>query len=180
MRLLHPFFTLTVLTALAALTACSPTFNWREVRVGDTNLIALLPCKPDQGMRSIEMGHAKVDLHMQGCEAGPGAGKMMFTVATFTAPPSALSDKAPLLLGAWQAAALVSLHANESKVTLAPVFKELLATKVIAFGQRSNGSRIESQALYFAQGTQQFQVMVLADKISPEVAEAFFTGLKRL
>lgn len=175
MRLIPPFF---ALLAVITLPACSPTFNWREVRVADTNLVALLPCKPDQGTRPIDMGRAKVDLHMQGCEAGSGSGAAMFTVATFTAPPTDAGETAPPLLGVWRAAALATLHASESKTAVVPINSALTAVKINAIGQRANGKQVESQAVYFAQGQQLFQAAILADHISPEVADAFFAGLK--
>ncbi|MFZ3118274.1 MAG: hypothetical protein WA159_08145, partial [Variovorax sp.] len=43
-----------------ALSACSPTFNWREVPVGDAGLVAMLPCKPDRATRAMPLGAASV------------------------------------------------------------------------------------------------------------------------
>ena len=37
----------------AALLACSPTFNWREVRLESTGLKAMFPCKPDHATRNV-------------------------------------------------------------------------------------------------------------------------------
>jgi hypothetical protein len=36
-----------------ALAACSPTFDRREVRTGQGGLMAMLPCKPDKGSRTV-------------------------------------------------------------------------------------------------------------------------------
>lgn len=51
--------------------ACSPTFNWREVPMGaDAELVALLPCKPDRAQRDLPLGNQSVAVDMIGCEAG--------------------------------------------------------------------------------------------------------------
>jgi len=39
--------------ALASLAACSPAYNWREVRLVDAPLRAMLPCKPTAPTREI-------------------------------------------------------------------------------------------------------------------------------
>ena len=58
--------------AVAALTACEPALNWREVRPAQADgLVALFPCKPDAVQRDIVLpglGDA-VTLHLLSCEA---------------------------------------------------------------------------------------------------------------
>jgi hypothetical protein len=49
---------------------------------------------------------------------------------------------------------------------------------VVASGQRGDGSKVESHAAYFAQGTHVFQAVVYADRLQPEVTEQFFSGLR--
>ena len=56
------------LISAMALAACSPALNWREVRVGKSELKALLPCKPDHGSRNQRLGGQDVELKMLGCE----------------------------------------------------------------------------------------------------------------
>jgi hypothetical protein len=48
----------------------------------------------------------------------------------------------------------------------------------LATGKRANGQAVSSQAAYFALGSQVFQAVMYADKISPDIAETFFSGLK--
>ncbi len=61
---------------LAAL-ACTPAFNWREVAFDGLPVMALLPCKPDRGERSVPLAGAPRQMVMAGCKAGDA----MFTVA---------------------------------------------------------------------------------------------------
>lgn len=91
------------------LIGCSPTFNWREVRLESNNgssLIAFLPCKPDSATRQQDLGGESVALSMMGCEAGG---------ATFTLARIQLDNPvlAPKVLAAWQAATLANLRAPQ-------------------------------------------------------------------
>ncbi len=53
----------------AALVGCSPAYDWRSVPVEKARLSVSLPCKPDAGQRSVEMGADRVDIAMVGCAA---------------------------------------------------------------------------------------------------------------
>ena len=61
---------LLLMMSLLALTACSPSLNWREVRASQGELKAMLPCKPDQGNRKQTLAGLELDVHMTGCKAG--------------------------------------------------------------------------------------------------------------
>lgn len=61
-----------VLVTLLALAACTPTYNWREVRPGGP-MVALLPCKPELRSRPVPLGRPAaltVTLTVAACEAG--------------------------------------------------------------------------------------------------------------
>ncbi len=174
------------LLSLTALAACNPTFNWREVRVADTRLAVLLPCKPDTAVRPVELGTklgtAHVDLHLQACEAGAAT----FAIAYMNAPgdsaaPATAAIPMPALLSTWQEASLATLHATAPQILsmrVAGALEQPFPQKVTALGQRADGSHVESQAVYFVQGQQLFQAVILADHINTDVAETFFSGLK--
>jgi len=51
---------------LLAIVACTPTLNWREVRLAA--LTTFLPCKPDQAERTMRLGNADVVMEETGCE----------------------------------------------------------------------------------------------------------------
>ena len=69
----------TGLVALLSLAACSPTFNWREVRPEGTRLNLLLPCKPDKAQKVVPLGGRATSLSMLGCDAGDAT----FAVAVY-------------------------------------------------------------------------------------------------
>src|SRR3954447_11373852 len=56
----------TLVVTATVLAACSPTFNWREVPVGDADVVVLLPCKPDRATRQLPLGTDMVPVDMAG------------------------------------------------------------------------------------------------------------------
>ena len=160
------------------LAACSPAFNWRDVQPDNTALHLLLPCKPDVAQQTVPMGGVPTLLTVMGCDAGGST----FAVAV---ADMGNADARVDVLNQWQRATLSGIKADAAgsgvqrvpaKVpgavgTPAPVL-------VKALGQRADGSAIHSHALYFAHGTQVFQLVMLASTIAPEAEEMFFSSVK--
>ena len=57
------------LMAALGLQACSPALNWRSVSVPEAALQAMLPCKPEQAVRTVELAGAPLAMSMWGCDA---------------------------------------------------------------------------------------------------------------
>ena len=160
--------------ALVALAACSPTFNWREVRLDPAQLRALLPCKPDKGSRTVPMAGRDVELQVIGCDTGG---------ATFAILSGDIVDplRSGEVLRQWRAATLANLRSASSREQpFLPVGAMALpqSLSVIAVGQRADGSMVESHAAYFARGSRVVQAVIYADRLPPEAAETFFSALK--
>ncbi|TFY98400.1 hypothetical protein [Ramlibacter humi] len=169
-----PRFRAALLLAAAALGACSPTFNWREVRVDPAPLRAMLPCKPDHGSRVVAMGPRRVELAVTGCDAGG---------ATFAVLQADLGDPGAVdeALRNWNRATLANLHAPEgrSQPFLPPGATPLPSSvRVSASGQRADGTAVRGEAAYFARGSSVFQAVVYAADPKPEAVQTFFDGLK--
>jgi hypothetical protein len=157
-----------------ALAACSPTFNWREVRAEPTPLKAMLPCKPDKGAREVPMAGRQVSLEVRGCDTGGATFAVLFA-------DIGNGGRAGEVLAQWKTATLSNLRAPASREgTFRPPGALDLpqSVHVVASGQRGDGSKVESHAAYFAQGTYVFQAVVYADRLQPEVTEQFFSGLR--
>lgn len=162
--------------AALALAACSPAFNWREVRLENTRLSLLLPCKPDKAQKIVSFGGPPTMLSMLGCEAG-GA---IFAVAVADLGDAA---KAATVLAQWQRLTLANMKARPGTSRVTPLRLSGAAVEpspvlVQAQGQRADGTAVSGQAAYFAQGSQVFQGVIYAAKIAPEVADTFFSSLK--
>jgi len=160
-----------ILAAVAMLAACSPTLNWREVRPEGTRLALLLPCKPDKAQKTVPLGGPATPLSMLGCDAGG---------ATFAVAVAQLGDAAQTapVLAQWQSLTLANMKAGPAQVSPLKIPGAAVAVLVKAQGKRADGAVVEGQAVYFAQGSQAFQVVLYADRIAPEVAETFFSSLK--
>jgi hypothetical protein len=156
-----------------ALTACNPTFNWREARVDGTELVTLLPCKPDRANRPVVLAGQNIDLQMMGCDAGGG---------TFAVSHARLADasKANEVLADWRLATLSNMHAVAPReASFVPKGATTLPSSVqtVAVGRRADGLPVMAHAAWFARGDVVFSAVIYADRLSPEVAEAFFSGL---
>ena len=163
-----------LLAITVAVSACSPTFNWREVRVESTRLKAMLPCKPDHAERDVPMAGRQVSLQVLGCETGG---------ATFALLSADIVDEARSadVLSQWNAATLANMRGTGSRATafvLSGARSIPGSQQVVASGQRADGSPVESHAAYFAQGTRVFQAVIYSDRLKPEVADTFFSGLQ--
>jgi hypothetical protein len=162
-----------MLAVSSLIAACSPTFNWREVRPDETRLALLLPCKPDKAEKMVPLGGRPTALRLLGCDAGG---------ATFAVAVADLGDasRAGDVLAQWQALTLANMKAGTPQVTalkLKGAASSPAPVLVKAQGQRADGTAVSGQAAYFAQGTQVFQAVVYAGKLSPEVAETYFASL---
>ncbi|MES2425034.1 MAG: hypothetical protein V4562_11435 [Pseudomonadota bacterium] len=163
-----------LLLAALCLQACSPAFNWREVRMDNAPLVALLPCKPDKGAKTLSLGGVPTELQMQGCEAGGG----LFTVAAARLQPPVDIEQT---LRQWKIALLANARTTTSQdQNFAPPGAVPVPASVLATfnGQRADGSPVWGQVALFAQGDQIFQAAVFADKPLAEPATTFFSSLR--
>ena len=155
------------------LVACSPTFNWREVPIAGTDLVALLPCKPDRATRALPLGGEQVTVDMAGCETGGAT----FAVAHAAAPST---SQAEAWLLAWRAATraqLAEVQAIESPGTLARAALNPPPLRLQAQGD------VALQVLWFAKAQRDgtialYQATVLGRPSAADAAETFFDGLR--
>ena len=161
--------------ALLFMLACSPSFNWRDVRPENTRLSLLLPCKPDKAEKVVPLGGRPTTLAMLGCDAGG---------ATFAVAVADLGDEARVagVLLQWQSLTLANMKAGAPQLMplKLPGAAALAPAPVLvkAQGRRADGTVVNGQAAYFSQGSRVFQVVMYAGKPLPEPAETFFSSLK--
>jgi hypothetical protein len=165
--------TMAALAGTAALAACTPTFNWREVRAETAGLKAMLPCKPDKAVRKVTMAGREVSLEALGCDAGGST----FAILSADIGTGAAAGE---FLSQWQAATLSRLRSDSAQAMqfLPPGAIDLPESRqVVASGQRPDGSKVQSRAAYFFHGHHVFQAVIYSDALTPEIAEPFFAGL---
>lgn len=165
------------LAALLSLGACSPTFNWRELRLDGTPLLALMPCKPEVASRAVPLAGTPTELHMHSCEAGG----LRFAVAWADVGNAA---QVPVALAAWRSASLQSMRmapppADDPTTQWAVTVTGAPSVQgVKAQGTDPQGQPVQTRAAYFAQSTQVYQAAVYGAKLPDEALEPFFAGLR--
>lgn len=154
--------------------ACSPTFNWRDAGFEQGPLVALFPCKPDQGARVVSLGSKDVTMTMLGCDAGGAT----FTLAYADTKDAAMTGA---VLDQWKKATLGNMRAqtaSERPFLIKGASMLPQSVQVEARGSRGDGRAVATHVVWFAAGSLVFQAAVYAETVSPVVAETYFAGLR--
>jgi hypothetical protein len=165
------------LIALWVLSACSPTFNWRELRPAGTPLLALMPCKPEHATRTVPLAGAGTEMHLHSCDTGG----LSFAIAWVELGDPARVDAA---LAQWTRASLASLRLGP-EVGDAPDAGWTIqlpgapnARGLAVEGTGPQGQAVQMRAAYFARGSQVFQAAIYGQSLPGEVVGTFFEGLQ--
>lgn len=163
---------------LAALVGCTPALNWREIRLGDSGLQALMPCRPDAATRTVQLPVGsqvfEASLRMQGCEAS----EMQFTLTEMTLPEELAEADAQ---ATWRAASLAALKIQASDVPVQAWRIE--GAQALPAAQRAEVATPTHRAqwVWFVHAHRVYQAAVYGDaKASKlnEAAEVYFSGIK--
>lgn len=167
----------TGLTALLLLSACSPTFNWRELRPQGTPLKTLMPCKPEHASRTVPLAGANTDMHLHSCDTGG----LSFAIAWVDLGDPARVDAA---LGEWPRASLASLRLAPEVADRPEALWDFRlagapkARGVSVQGTAPQGQAVQMRAAYFARGSQVYQAAMYGPSLPSEVITTFFEGLR--
>lgn len=167
-----PPLRLTLATALLLLGACTPTFNWRQVRAEPAPASVLMPCKPERGERRVAMTEAGVDLHLMRCETGG----LTFALAWARLTPQ---DDREAVLQRWHRASLASWQAAETE--LSPQVGEVrsgLRYRWQGTGRSHQGEPLPLRAAYFVQGDWVYQALIAGAPRSDEPVTTFLESVQ--
>jgi hypothetical protein len=167
-----------LVAAAAVLAACSPTFNWREVPIGDAGVIALLPCKPERATRDLPLGNGSIPVEMAGCKAGGAT----FAVAHARADSA---EQAALWLRAWHTATrnqLGDVPVVESPAVLARAASSPAPARLDTQGTDPAARAGATHVLWFAHdrpdgGASIYQATVSGAPSSTEAVATFLEGI---
>jgi hypothetical protein len=168
-----PRFPVAAALCSLAVAACSPTFNWRDVRVEPAGLKAMLPCKPEHGARRLPLGGREVEVAGIGCDTGG---------ATFAILQADIGDpaRADDVLAQWNRATLANMKAGPPRTSAftprggTPI---PASQRVFAQGRRADGTPVQGEAAYFVRGSRVVQAVVYAPELKPDWVQPFFAGL---
>ncbi|AKJ27587.1 hypothetical protein [Caldimonas brevitalea] len=163
-----------IAAAAAALVACSPGLDWRQVRPENTGLEALFPCKPLSHAREVPLGGATGRMSMFSCSTSG---------MTFGVTHVDLGDPARVTpaLNELRAAAVGNLGGQETVLGpagVAGMTPNPQALRIAVAGRRADGSALAQHAAFFAKGTHVYQASVVGTRLSDEALDSFFSGLR--
>lgn len=162
------------LSASVVLCACAPSLNWRDVPVGDTALMALFPCKPDDTERTVPLADQQPLVTMRSCKA---AG------ATYAVGHARMSDptRSARALAQWRDATRTGLGPRPTAVSVQPPPDAPALPQMLALQVHSDPSQAPEQALqgvWFARGPDVFAAFILGPDLQSAATEPFFSGLR--
>jgi hypothetical protein len=158
------------LLLLAALAACSPDYNWRQVQNADAAYTALFPAKPSTHAREINLDGIRTTMSMTAAEVH-GA---LFAVGSAELPNAAL---APPALAAMKTAMVRNIGgaiASDKTVPGPTPYTELVAN-----GSR-NGHPVQLTARFAARNQRVYQAVVIGppQDVPAEAIDTFLSSSK--
>ncbi|MBB5441705.1 hypothetical protein HDG38_000294 [Paraburkholderia sp. WSM4177] len=161
-----------------ALSACSPTFDWRTVMNNDKGYTVDFPAKPGNDQRAVQIGGTPMQMAMQTAEAG----NAVFAVGTVMLPDD--SD-------ATQRAALDFLRAGLARNVGATPDAHSVQIPLAAGGKipglemtlsGAAGAKHETRTVYarlVARGRHVYQAAIIADQPLPQdQVDQFFSSFQ--
>lgn len=146
------------------LTACTPAFNWREVRPEGLGFVVLLPDRPASLSREIELDGVTVTMTMTGARID----RSLFTVGMVELPPTALehADRALAAMRAGMLRNIGAQRADERTVKLSVadpsgrVLERQPGVRLEASGT-VNRQTVRMTAVFVARGPRLWQVVAI-------------------
>lgn len=156
------------------LAACSPTLDWRELRLAGSGAQLMFPCKPSSQTRPLELGGVRVPLTLHACSAGGATYALAVgdvgDAGRIAAALTQLGDAATRNLGG-DAQALPLPHV--AGATPQPQSRRLLVR-----GHLPDGSAVQQQLAVFSRGTRIYQASVLGASLDGEGVETFLGSIR--
>lgn len=165
---------LAALSLLAALAACNPALNWREVRGSDAPYTVLLPAKPTSFTRPVNLNGLKVEMSMTAAEVDG----VSYAVASAHVPDAGQRKAA---MAAMQEAMLRNIGASGQQQREIVLEGGAPAIEVTARGHAGAAKRpVAMQARFAQHGERVYQAVALgpADALTPEAAETFLGSFR--
>lgn len=172
-----------VLVACAALPACAPRYDWREIRADEDHFLAMMPARPDRMTRPIDLDGMPVTMTMQGARIDGVA----FIVGAAPLPDASVAVR-ERALAAMRTAMVRNIQGTESRA-------DAVAVPVVDASGRAVGSapgwRIEASgrageravslhAVFASRGGRAWQAVVLGPDPEPDPARIFLDGFRIL
>lgn len=165
-----------LVAAFAALGACAPSLNWREIRPEGSGLVIQLPCRPASHARDVTIQGRPVRMSMHACDAGGAT----FAVSWFDVRDPA--QVAPALEELARAA-ITNIRSDRARARALPLSvsgstPQSVSGRWAAEGRLPDDRAVQLQTAVFARGTQVVQASVVGRQLEARDAEPLFAGLR--
>jgi hypothetical protein len=160
--------------ALAACGACAPTWDWRTVRVPDTQLTAELPCRPGRFQRDVVVAGAPLKLFMLSCEAGG----VTYGVATADVADVTRVDAVLHALSEGAGASIRSSDPALGALNMNGITPFSGNTSARLHGRRPDGEQVDESIRVFARGSRIFQATAIGPTLPEAALGPFEAGLR--
>lgn len=170
---MHKFFTshwtrLACVALVALVAACSPKFDWREVRGANAPFVVLLPAKPASHTRTVNLDGLQVPMTMTAADVDG----VTFAVGTAELPDA---SQAPKALAAMKTALVRNIGGTirQEKASAAGVVPATIEIEAA-------GADRVLLARFLAKDKRIYQVVVVGKEnaVSHDAADTFFTSFK--
>lgn len=165
-----PAIALSISLAIS-LAACSPKFDWREVRGTESAFSVWLPAKPASFSREMTLNGVALKMHMTAADVDG---------VSFAVGSAKVSDasKIPGVLDAMQQGMLNNIHGvpeKQSSPANNPSTKD-----IVAHGKLTNGQAVKFVGRFLVRGEWAYQIVIIGkDKsLTPEIVDTFMTSFK--
>jgi len=165
---------LALVACLLLAAACSPTFDWREVRPEGSGATLLMPCKPNSMVRNVRLVGEPVALTLSACSAG---GQTWAIASADVGDPTRVTAA----LDELESAARSNLAGGPAQtlvLAVAGATPNAASRRVQFSGRLGDGTAVQEQVAVFARGTRVFQATVLGPQLPAEGVETFFGSLR--
>lgn len=165
-----------VVALMAALSACSPALDWRQMRPEGWQLKLDLPCRPATQTRLLPLAGASAELTLLACSVDEH---------TFALASTDLHDPGRVgpALRALGQAARANVQGQVEHVQPAQVkgmTPQVDALQWRLRGQRPDGQAVQAQVLVFAHGTRVFQASLIGAVAAGPMTQPFFSSIEVL
>jgi hypothetical protein len=154
--------------------ACSPSLNWREVQLPQTDLTAQMPCRPSKHARPVTLGQRARLLNLWSCSTDDATWGLAW-----------IEDVEPDQLGetliALKQGALNNVRAPDASMAefrVPGAMSHAQAGRLKTRGQRPDGNPIAQDMALFAKGKTVYQATVLYSSKQSQGSEEFFGALR--
>lgn len=176
MRPLPSSAPLLLVALLAALMAgCTPTHDWRDARLGDGELAALFPCRPDHHRRQVPLAGGQRWMNLSSCQAGDA------TFAVSMVDAERIDQVTPTYEGLTRALS-TNLGATQpapgAQVRVSGASPHPLAGPFDLAGRRGDGQVVQARVLMFSKGLHVYQATVLGPRLDSAAVDTFFSSLR--